>query len=76
MGLLQRDRAALVVVDVQEGFRPYASFAGVASACAKLVEAARRIGAVVQKRFDSFRDRYPFVGDSRGLGAMRAIELE
>ncbi|HLL91603.1 MAG TPA: isochorismatase family protein [Solirubrobacteraceae bacterium] len=41
MGLLQRDRAALVVVDVQEGFRPYASFAGVASACAKLVEAAR-----------------------------------
>jgi len=41
----------------------------------KLVEAARRIGAVVQKRFDSFRDRYPFVGDSRGLGAMRAIEL-
>jgi nicotinamidase-related amidase len=41
MGLLQRDRAALVVVDVQEGFRPYGSFAGVAAACAKMLEAAR-----------------------------------
>jgi nicotinamidase-related amidase len=41
MGLLARDRAALVVVDVQEGFRPYASFAGVADACAKLVAGAR-----------------------------------
>jgi nicotinamidase-related amidase len=39
--LLNRDRAALVVIDVQEGFRPYESFAGVASACAKLVQAAR-----------------------------------
>jgi nicotinamidase-related amidase len=41
MSLLSRDRAALVVVDVQEGFRPYASFADVAGACAKLVQAAR-----------------------------------
>jgi nicotinamidase-related amidase len=41
MSLLVRDRVALVVVDVQEGFRPYASFAGVADACAKLVQAAR-----------------------------------
>jgi nicotinamidase-related amidase len=41
MGLLDRDRSALLVVDVQEGFRPYASFAGVAEACAKLVRAAR-----------------------------------
>jgi nicotinamidase-related amidase len=41
MGLLDRDRTALLVVDVQEGFRPYASFAGVAEACAKLVQAAR-----------------------------------
>jgi nicotinamidase-related amidase len=41
MGLLNRDRAALVVVDVQEGFRPYESFAGVAESCAKLVQAAR-----------------------------------
>jgi len=41
VSLLNRDRAALVVVDVQEGFRPYESFAGVADACAKLVQAAR-----------------------------------
>ena len=41
MSLLARDRAALVVVDVQEGFRSYASFADVAAACAKLVQAAR-----------------------------------
>ena len=44
MGLLARDRAALVVVDVQEGFRSYAAFAGVAAACAKLIEAARILG--------------------------------
>ena len=41
MALLARDRAALVVVDVQEAFRPYASFAAVAESCAKLVQAAR-----------------------------------
>jgi nicotinamidase-related amidase len=41
MSLLARDRTALVVVDVQEGFRPYDSFAAVAAACAKLVQAAR-----------------------------------
>ncbi len=41
MGLLVRERAALVVIDVQEGFRPYPVFAGVAEACAKLVQAAR-----------------------------------
>ena len=41
----------------------------------KLVASAKKIGATVQKRFDGFRDKYDFVGDSRGLGAMRAIEL-
>jgi nicotinamidase-related amidase len=41
MGLLDRGRTALIVVDVQEGFRPYESFAGVAESCAKLVQAAR-----------------------------------
>jgi nicotinamidase-related amidase len=41
VSLLERDRAVLVVVDVQEGFRPYASFASVADAAAKLVQAAR-----------------------------------
>jgi nicotinamidase-related amidase len=41
MGLLARDRAALIVVDVQEGFRPYPVFGSVAQSCAKLVQAAR-----------------------------------
>ena len=41
MSLLARDRTALVVVDVQEAFRPYGSFAAVADSCAKLVQAAR-----------------------------------
>jgi nicotinamidase-related amidase len=41
MSLLERERAALVVVDVQEGFRSYATFQDVASACAKLVQGAR-----------------------------------
>ncbi len=41
MSLLARDRTLLLVVDVQEGFRPYSSFDGVASSCAKLVQAAR-----------------------------------
>jgi nicotinamidase-related amidase len=41
MSLLERDKTALVVVDVQEGFRPYATFEAVASACAKLVQGAR-----------------------------------
>jgi nicotinamidase-related amidase len=53
MALLHRDRAALVVVDVQEGFRSYASFAGVASACAKLLAAARILGvpALVSEQY-------------------------
>lgn len=41
MSLLVRDRAALVVIDVQEGFRPYAVFDDVAAACGRLVDGAR-----------------------------------
>jgi nicotinamidase-related amidase len=41
MSLLERDAAVLVVVDVQEGFRSYASFEAVAQACSKLVRAGR-----------------------------------
>jgi nicotinamidase-related amidase len=53
MSLLVRDRAALIVVDVQEGFRPYATFADVAGACAKLVEAARllELPALVSEQY-------------------------
>ena len=53
MALLQRDRAALVVVDVQEGFRPYDSFGDVAASCAKLLAAARILGvpALVSEQY-------------------------
>lgn len=47
MSLLERGRAALVVIDVQEGFRSYAAFDGVAAGCAKLVEAARVLGVPI-----------------------------
>ncbi len=39
--MLARDRAVLLVIDVQESFRPYPAFARVAAAAAKLVAAAR-----------------------------------
>lgn len=38
-------------------------------------EKARRIGERVRERFDAFAQQYAIVGDSRGLGAMRAIEI-
>ena len=41
----------------------------------KLVEAARKIGCHVEERFNHLRDTLAIVGDSRGVGAMRAIEL-
>jgi nicotinamidase-related amidase len=44
MGLLARERTALIVVDVQQGFRPYQSFETVARACATLLEGARILG--------------------------------
>jgi nicotinamidase-related amidase len=47
VSLLERDRAALVVVDVQEGFRSYETFDAVAAACGRLVEGARILGVPV-----------------------------
>lgn len=58
MGLLSRERAALVVVDVQEAFRPYAAFAGVAGSTARLLRGARILGVPVV-----VTEQYP-----RGLG--------
>jgi nicotinamidase-related amidase len=53
VSLLERDRTALVVVDVQEGFRSYSSFAAVAAACSKLVRAARilEVPALVSEQY-------------------------
>ena len=44
MSLLRRQDTALVIVDVQEGFRSYGSFVAVADACAKLLAGARILG--------------------------------
>ena len=53
MGLLERNKTALVVVDVQEGFRSYDSFDGVAGACAKLVQGARilQLPSIVSEQY-------------------------
>jgi nicotinamidase-related amidase len=59
MALLRREDAALLVVDVQEGFRSYESFPSVTASCAKLLAGARVLGvpALVS-------EQYP-----KGLGA-------
>jgi 4-aminobutyrate aminotransferase/(S)-3-amino-2-methylpropionate transaminase len=41
----------------------------------RLPERAAAVGRVVESRFRGFVDRFAFVGDARGLGAMRALEL-
>jgi nicotinamidase-related amidase len=69
MALLRREDAALVVIDVQEGFRSYATFQAVAQSCAKLLAAARilELPALIS-------EQYP-----KGLGrsaAELAIEQE
>ena len=45
--MLERTRATLVVVDVQDGFRGYHSFIDVARQCARLVEGAGILGVPV-----------------------------
>jgi nicotinamidase-related amidase len=45
--MFSRDRAALVVVDVQDGFRSYDTFEAVASACGRLVQGAGILGVPV-----------------------------
>jgi 4-aminobutyrate aminotransferase / (S)-3-amino-2-methylpropionate transaminase / 5-aminovalerate transaminase len=41
-----------------------------------LVERARVLGAAAATRFAAFRQRFPFIREARGVGAMQAIELE
>ena len=40
-----------------------------------LCQRAERVGALMRARLESFRERFPLVGDVRGLGAMVAMEL-
>jgi 4-aminobutyrate aminotransferase/(S)-3-amino-2-methylpropionate transaminase len=40
-----------------------------------LVERARRIGETIRGRMTGWQERFPLIGDARGLGAMLAIEL-
>jgi 4-aminobutyrate aminotransferase/(S)-3-amino-2-methylpropionate transaminase len=41
----------------------------------QLPDRAEAIGAIVAARFENMAARYPFIGESRGVGAMRALEL-
>jgi len=40
-----------------------------------LVERANEIGKRIMEKFHSFSQKYPFVGEARGLGAMNAMEI-
>lgn len=64
MALLERDRAALLLVDVQEGFRPYDVFSSVVNGCKKLVEAVRVLDVPI-----IVTEQYP-----KGLGST-AVEI-
>ena len=58
--LLDRERAAVLVVDVQEGFRSYETFEAMAGACGRLVKGAHVLGVPVLATA-----QYP-----KGLGAV------
>jgi 4-aminobutyrate aminotransferase / (S)-3-amino-2-methylpropionate transaminase / 5-aminovalerate transaminase len=40
-----------------------------------LLDRALKIGERLKERFLRMKDKYPIIGDIRGMGAMRAIEL-
>jgi len=73
MGLLSRERAALVVVDVQEAFRPYAAFERVAHACGVLVQGARVLGVPVVVT-EQYSRGLGHTAPEVGLGDQRPIE--
>jgi nicotinamidase-related amidase len=73
VSLLERDRAALVVVDVQEGFRSYETFDAVAAACGRLVEGARILGVPVIATAQYPKGLGPVVPEV-GLDGERSVE--
>ena len=40
-----------------------------------LLKSANRVGKLLEQRLSAWAKKYPVVGEARGLGAMRAIEL-
>jgi len=40
-----------------------------------LLEKSRKLGTSIEKRFNRFKEEFKIIGDARGLGAMRALEL-
>jgi 4-aminobutyrate aminotransferase/(S)-3-amino-2-methylpropionate transaminase len=40
-----------------------------------LLNTAQQLGAKVRARFDDLKERFPIIGDVRGLGPMLALEL-
>jgi len=61
------------------GGNPLASTAGLAALEIvlkdRLVANAKRVGAVMLKRLETMKEKYPFVGDVRGRGLLLGIEL-
>jgi len=40
-----------------------------------ILENCRKIGSLILERFKSFKEKFPFIGDARGLGLMVAMEF-
>jgi len=40
-----------------------------------LLEKSKRLGGILEEHFNRFKDDFEIIGDARGLGAMRALEL-
>ncbi|MBI9091061.1 MAG: aspartate aminotransferase family protein [Desulfobacterium sp.] len=40
-----------------------------------LLDKARQRGAIIREHFQGFKERFDFIGDVRGLGAMQAMEI-
>ena len=70
--LLTRARAALVVIDMQEGFRSYETFDAVAAACGRLVAGAR-ILAVPTRVTEQYPKGLGPTAPEVGLNGIQAI---